>query len=907
MFSTRQLIAATLSCTAALSLAGQTSAQSYPAGQVNISGATLFRDFFTFPAATNDYIDVDGDGQAGSLGAFPPPQLALNFTAPGFPGSSHFVFNYRGVGSGNGLAEMRNFQLARLDGRVPPSGLPGIGDFPAEGGIINRTEYVAQVTGQLVPGIGNAANPGGSPIVQTSIDIGVMDVPTSWFVTNPTASAPVWNARPGDASYGINPLQTVAGQSNQLKSLSDGITATPLNTNTAAPNDHTVYDTTLAWTPVGYIANPGTGLQEARVTELQHHFTTGRMPSGENLVSAVRDSGSGTRNASMNSLGIDPSFGRGENISLKTKTSNFDELGPDFSPDAKGGSSRMEGVVQNSRLAVGYTGLLGSSRAIADMNGGKYELLNVMKDIDANGDLSPDGTVFLRPSANAIINNTDANTGWQFGGSQTMATVGDPNANRLAGDPDITANPAMANATAAGYINNITDSIVAFVALPANANNIGSPGEALVSNFTLTAAIQAIADNGINFFGGNPDFNASVNAASLGVLNASISVNATGTVGAGRVPTRTAGLTYTDGNVVDQYVDVDGVGVGYGGILASRNHIAGDFNNDGTRSTTDVTKMMDWAHHRGLGAAPVANAQPETGSGLVVEVIADFDGDGNFNERDVRYWADGLHMVAGSLDRKAGFTAVDTAYGANFFGTSLATGKVYADGDSRGDIAGNVVSMGARPTGADGSIDALDIDYVFAQFVNNDAITDGAATWSNLDEAIFFDLSADMTGDLIVNQLDIDELVLGILGTGYGDANLDGVIDITDEGIVTGNLGLAGLGWAGGDFNGDGNTDALDQAFFNILLNGDFDGSGFVGIDDLNILLANWNTTVTAGDLTVGDADGSGFIGVDDLNILLANWNAGTLPPPPGTVIPEPASLVLLSLGLVTVLKRGRA
>ena len=904
MFSTRQLLAAALGCSAAMSLAGPTFAQTYPAGQVNISGATLFRDFFTFPASTNDYIDVDGDSNAGSLGTFPPPQLALDFTDPGFPGSSHIIFNYRGVGSGNGLAEMRDYQLARLDGRAPADGLPAVGAFPAEGGIINRTEYVDQ-TGNLVPGIGNAANNGGSPIIQNSIDIGVMDVPTSWFVTNPTVATPSWDARPGDASYGTNPLQTVAGQGNQLKSLSDGITNTPLNTNTAAPDNHTVYDTTLAWTPVGYIANPGTGIEDIRVTELQHHFTTGRLPSGENLVSAVRDSGSGTRNAAMNSLGIDPSFGRGENISAKNSTSNFDELGPDFSPDAKGGSSRMEGVVQNSRLALGYTGLLGGSRAIADMNGGKYELLNVMKDIDGDGDQSPDGNTYLRPSANAIINNADANTGWQFGGAQTMATVGDPNANRDVSDPKKTANPAVANATAAGYLNNITDSIAAFVSLPADPNNAGSPGEALVNNFTLTAAIEAIADNGIDFSGGNSAFNASVNSASLAALSGTVSVNATGSVGAGLVPTRTAGLSYTDGNVADQYLDVDGNAVGYGNVLGARNHIAGDFNNDGDRSIADVADMMQWAQFRGIGINPASGSQPETGTGLVVEIIGDFDGDGNFNEEDVRYWADGLHMVGGSLDRKAGFTAVDTEYGDNFFGTSLATPKAYAFGDSRGDIAGNIVSMGAKPTGADGTIDAQDIDYVFAQFVNNLAVTDGAATWADIDEAIYFDLSADMTGDMVVDQMDVDELVQTILGTDYGDVNLDGVIDATDEGIVSTNLGLSGLGWAGGDLNGDGVTDALDQAFFGSILTGDLNGDGFVGVDDLNIVLVNWNQSVTPGDLASGDPTGEGFVGVDDLNIVLVNWNNGT-PPTAGGAIPEPASLALMGLGGLAMLRRRR-
>ena len=902
MFSIRDLIATAVGAAAVLTVVGQADAQ-YAPGQVNVSGATLFRDFFTFPASTNDFIDVDGDGQAGSLGTFPPPQLALDLVGSTVPAGSFYTVNYRGVGSGNGLAEMRNFQLARLDGRS--GGLPAVGDFPAEGGILNRTQYVDQTTGALVPGIGNAANPGGSPVVQTSMDIGIMDVKTSWFVNNPVGvGAPKWNNRPGVSGYGLNPVSTVAGQSNLLKILSDGVTATPLNTNTATPDDHTVYDTTVAWAPIGYIANPGTGMQQARVTELQHLFTTGRMPSGENLIASTRDSGSGTRNGAMNSLGIDPSFGGGENISLKTKTSNFDELGPDYSPDAKGGSSRMEGAVQNGRLAVGYTGLLGGSRAIADMNAGKYEVLNVMKDIDGNGDGLPDGNAFVRPSASAIINNADPNTGWQFGGSETMATVGDPNANRPAGDPRKTANPAMANSTAASYINNITDSIAAFVALPADPNNQGAPGESLVNSFTLVAAIQAVADNGIDFSNGNAVFNPAVNSTSLATLGSQVSVNPTGSVGAGLVPTRTAGLTYTDGNLVDQYLDVDGNPLTYGAVLNSRNKIAGDFNNDGARSTADVQKMMDWAHHRGLGSAPIANAQPETGTGLAVEIIGDFNGDGNFSEEDVRYWADGLHMIAGQLDRKAGFTAVDAAYGGNFFGTTTATGKAYANGDSRGDIAGLTVSMGAKPTGADGTIDAFDIDYLYAQFMTNAGVTDGSANWLDINEAVYFDLSADMTGDLIVNQLDIDDMVLNILGTNYGDVNLDGIVDATDEGIVTGNLGLAGLGWAGGDLNGDGITNALDQAFFGGLA-GDLDGDGFVGIADLNIVLGNWNLSVPPAN-PLADPSGDGFIGIADLNVVLGNWNAGT-PPNAAANIPEPGALVLMGLGLAAMLRRHKA
>jgi endonuclease I len=87
------------------------------------------------------------------------------------------------------------------------------------------------------------------------------------------------------------------------------------------------------------------------------------------------------------------------------------------------------------------------------------------------------------------------------------------------------------------------------------------------------------------------------------------------------------------------------------------------------------------------------------------------------------------------------------------------------------------------------------------------------------------------------------------------------------------------------------------------LLDGDLNGDGFVGVDDLNIVLINWNQNVTPGDLGAGDATGEGFVGVDDLNIVLVNWNNGT-PPADGGAIPEPGTLALLGLGAVAGLRR---
>ena len=87
------------------------------------------------------------------------------------------------------------------------------------------------------------------------------------------------------------------------------------------------------------------------------------------------------------------------------------------------------------------------------------------------------------------------------------------------------------------------------------------------------------------------------------------------------------------------------------------------------------------------------------------------------------------------------------------------------------------------------------------------------------------------------------------------------------------------------------------------IIPGDLDGDGFVGINDLNIVLANWNQNVPPAN-PLADPSGDGFVGIDDLNAVLGNWNAGTPPPVDFANIPEPSSLVLL-LGLSGLALRG--
>ncbi len=74
---------------------------------------------------------------------------------------------------------------------------------------------------------------------------------------------------------------------------------------------------------------------------------------------------------------------------------------------------------------------------------------------------------------------------------------------------------------------------------------------------------------------------------------------------------------------------------------------------------------------------------------------------------------------------------------------------------------------------------------------------------------------------------------------------------------------------------------------------GDFDGDGFVGINDLNVVLGNWNQNLPHGNAAQGESNGDGFVGIDDLNIVLGNWNAG-VPPVLTSEIPEPTTFGLL-------------
>ena len=109
--------------------------------------------------------------------------------------------------------------------------------------------------------------------------------------------------------------------------------------------------------------------------------------------------------------------------------------------------------------------------------------------------------------------------------------------------------------------------------------------------------------------------------------------------------------------------------------------------------------------------------------------------------------------------------------------------------------------------------------------------------------------------------------------------------------------------WAGW-INGDG---VIGPGTFTV------DSIQIIGSDDVTVdldqIMHNANGSLLSTGPTPdipGDLNGDGFVGVDDLNIVLVNWNNGTPPTGQAPSIPEPASLALFSLGTLTFARRKR-
>jgi hypothetical protein len=92
----------------------------------------------------------------------------------------------------------------------------------------------------------------------------------------------------------------------------------------------------------------------------------------------------------------------------------------------------------------------------------------------------------------------------------------------------------------------------------------------------------------------------------------------------------------------------------------------------------------------------------------------------------------------------------------------------------------------------------------------------------------------------------------------------------------------------------------FDDALVTATMPGDANGDGKTDINDLTVVLANYNQTGMG--LENGDMNGDSKVDINDLTVVLTNYNKSLGASAVGVAaVPEPASLTLAILGLVAL------
>ena len=150
----------------------------------------------------------------------------------------------------------------------------------------------------------------------------------------------------------------------------------------------------------------------------------------------------------------------------------------------------------------------------------------------------------------------------------------------------------------------------------------------------------------------------------------------------------------------------------------------------------------------------------------------------------------------------------------------------------------------------------------------------------------------------IWNYGDATATTLNAYAASLGASNLSGWY-FTNADSINNNKEVVGYGL----LNGVGHCFAL-------LMNnmsGDANGDNKVDINDLTIVLTNYNGT-TGMNWSTGDFNGDGKVDINDLTIVLTNYNHSLSSSAAGmAAVPEPGSLLLLMLaaaGLLTFFRR---
>ncbi len=466
---------------------------------------------------------------------------------------------------------------------------------------------------------------------------------------------------------------------------------------------------------------------------------------------------------------------------------------------------------------------------------------------------------------------------------------------------------------------------------PAGSSLRTTSGHALVGDGTILVALdflpgsELLADNGILSVPGN--------FISMGVIG----TNDTD----GNLRVTTAWNTNTATELQLNGGQVSGAAINNGGLTTGFGTIAttGAFNNDATLTANGgllVLNPVGALDLDGTGNTGTINAL--AGSVRVTKNIgiANFAGTLNVGAGEVfamdfggldnngQVNLTGGNITAPAFHQFSNLTVNTTASGlaaANTF-EAASTTTLNADLNLLGDT---LVRPGAGFTGlsslnvtAGTTLTALDGAIIDVTVTNDGGVivgsSPGALRINDFTQTAIGSIEFELQG--LAQGASYDWLKVGNLAT------LDGLLDVLLIGgfvpslndsfeIISAGSGITGV------FGktlfpaipniGLGITYGANTVTLNAGLLGDLNADGFVGIEDLNIVLGQWNNNVDAGVWLLGDPTGDAFVGIEDLNVVLGNWNAGTPPPVDAlALIPEPASLALLSLAGPALLRRRR-
>jgi hypothetical protein len=133
---------------------------------------------------------------------------------------------------------------------------------------------------------------------------------------------------------------------------------------------------------------------------------------------------------------------------------------------------------------------------------------------------------------------------------------------------------------------------------------------------------------------------------------------------------------------------------------------------------------------------------------------------------------------------------------------------------------GHIFRLRTADVNYDGTIDAQDIDSLAAEAQKPPA---SRSKWFDLNNDGVVNFSYNTTG----TASDSDYLIREVLDTKYGDANLDGEVDVVDFDLLSQGIVANGAktGWKFGDFNGMGGP-GPDVVDFDIFAQNYLSGSG---------------------------------------------------------------------------------